>query len=243
VAKCNVCGAPVDASDKACPYCGTNRPGTSTLGKGGGDSASGKNIEKSTKLFKEINEAGASGASEELGRTMQGFTAMGSVFGVLLDIIKPFEPILRVIGDLFGVLAGSAMKALLPVLKPLIKLLVKLMPLFEALGFIFGTVIAFALKVLIMALYGIAKAIAWVADFFSIGFAGAGKAVDDFFRPILGAFHTGTDYVPKTGPYVLEEGETVEQKGGGTDNDELLFELKKINSYNKWKYERKMREF
>lgn len=183
-----------------------------------------KDAKNLTKMFKE-----AKGASKGASMLTEAFSSIGPAaiaFRVFGGILKIFEPILKVIGSLFDILGGSILKSVMPAIKPLITLLLKLAPLFETVGTAIGLLITGGLWVLLHVIYAIGLGIAYVVDFIagilnfiSFGLVPRTNAVggwNDLMLPVLGSFATGTPYVPRTGPYILHQGETVEKSREAT---------------------------
>ena len=176
-----------------------------------------KDAKNLTKMFKEAK--GASKSASMLTEAFSAITPAGIAFKVLGGILKIFEPILKVIGSLFDVLGGSILKSVMPALKPFITLLLKLAPVFEVVGSAIGWFISGSLWVLLHVIYAIGLGIAYVVDFIagilnfiSFGLIPRTNAVggwNDIMLPVLGSFATGTSYVPRTGPYMLHQGESV----------------------------------
>lgn len=131
----------------------------------------------------------------------------------LSAILEAIMPIIAIIAKLFG----TIMKALMPLIELLFGALA---PVIEVLTKLFLLLIVVALYPLLYAVYGIGLVIAGLIDLFTFGFAGAINAWNNMMLPILsaldvattevvGAFQTGTDYVPETGVYLLHKGEAV----------------------------------
>lgn len=70
----------------------------------------------------------------------------------LLESLKPFMAIIKIVEGLFKALMGEAMKPLMEALKPVFDILIKLMPVFRIIGKIIGTLLAIGLIPLRIAL-------------------------------------------------------------------------------------------
>ena len=147
----------------------------------------------------------------------------------LFKILEGIMPIIKIVATLIGTLIVAFMPLidlLLGVLGPVIEYLVKVFLLLVVLG----------MYPLIFAIWLIGAAIAVLIDIFmnivTLGTHGWKNtdAWNSMFAPIFGAlnsatgeiigtFHTGTDYVPQTGIYELQRGESVqtveENRAGG----------------------------
>lgn len=147
----------------------------------------------------------------------------------LMLIIETLLPIIEIMGMLFGVIFA--------VIEPIIDLIGgALKPVFEMLAKVIGILIILSLFPLMYAIYGVGLFIAALIQIFSFGTVQAISAWNNLMLPIIGAlqsaggtmiqsFQTGTDYVPRTGVYMLHQREAVlnpaqadAYRGGGYGN-------------------------
>lgn len=131
----------------------------------------------------------------------------------LMQIFEDIMPIIQIIADLFIVL----LEAFMPIIDLLFDLLA---PALTMITKIFLLLVVLGLYPLMGAIWGIGLFVAALIDLFTLGGAGAINAWNKMMGPIFSAlnvatgavlesFHTGTDFVPRTGVYGLQRGEVV----------------------------------
>lgn len=81
-------------------------------------------------------------AFKEAGKNASAMEDTATSFNLLATIIKPFKPLLDVLGGLFQAFSGALSAALLPALKPLIELIIQALPFIMELGKAFGGILA-----------------------------------------------------------------------------------------------------
>lgn len=131
-----------------------------------------KKTQKSAKLMKGMFSA-IDTAAPGLGTFLSMIPGIESVLKPLAILLKPYEPFLKVIGGLLTIMFSSALKPIMAFLKPFIPLLMALAPIFQIIGKVIGLVVVFALLPLIMAIYAVGIAMAFLIDLFTFGAAGA----------------------------------------------------------------------
>lgn len=217
---CPYCGAPTEPGQRICSACGRDIGGTTPVA-GGGPADIGPSIKfvqhlkdpKTKKaalslkgMFKSLDAA-----VPGLGTFISMLPGLEAVLKPIFLILKPFEPFLKVLGGLLTALFGEALKPIMAFLKPFLPLLMKLQPLFVVIGKAIGLLIVGGLIPLILAIYAVGVAIAFLIDLFTFGQA---HAVESWNATMLPAIGAGLAAVP--GVMAMQSGGYVPARPGGT---------------------------
>ena len=181
-------------------------------------------------------------------KAMKGaFTAAkdaSGAFGNIASALRFISPIIKVFNTLLKVIGASILKTIMPVLKPFLAALTSpvMLGIMEDIGKIIGMILIPVLMAFTWVLNFLAPIIKGVTGFFAdIGgvLRLVGNAFIWFINIIIGGINAllklitfgafkgipkipklqmGTDFVPRTGPYILHRGEEVIPKGRKSGN-------------------------